>query len=727
MNIKHTNNKLVGITISMLVVGTLVVANVLFTMFTHKHIWSQNDVYDSRIASSFIKANVNAKRGTIYDRNYTVIAQEIKAYTIVAYLDTSIVDEDGKADYVKDTKKTAKKLAKVLDLDKDTLQATLDRAIDANLTQTELGAGTKRLDKETMEKVDALNLPGIHFIDAVNRSYPVTPYSSNLIGFASYDEDEQKIVGKMGLESTLNDVLSGKDGLKAYQRTIYGDILPGTEIIYEQAEDGNNVVLTLDSNLQTTVESAMKETMLLNNAKRAWCIVMECETGNILAWASYPTFDQNTHEEIPNYTDNISEMSYEPGSVMKTFTYATALDTGVFPENTKYRAGQFDYGYDPNTGKINRVDGIETGYPTIRDALGNDYGTLTFEDGFAHSSNVGICELLANYIQYKQFDKYLDKFGFFQTVDAPFISEVTGWKSLDIPMGYLSSGFGQASSITVLQLAQAYTAIFNDGKMVKPHVVSAIVDSTTGQPIETYDTEVVGTPITKETANKMCTMMRHVLDEGMSGERFKIDGVDMIAKTGTGEIYDEETHTYSTDTFTSSIMAAAPYDDPKIMVYWGMISTNYLNYSPIQFQQIMQAALIANNINGNEVATKSEEQEGWETYVMPSFINHTISYAQGKYNSMKVQTVCIGDGSNIISQYPVASSTVNSNDRIFLLTDGENITMPNMIGWTYRDVASFCRLAGLTLQSSGSGIVSAQSIEVGKPIEKNGALAVELS
>lgn len=728
LSVRRSNRQLYRMIQVMSIIGTLVIANVLFTMVTKTHIWSQENVLNSKISSSIVDTEVEAKRGTIYDRNHQVIAQEVDAWTIVAYLDESVVDENGDPDYVKDAEKTAEKLCEVLeDAKESNVEKILEKAMDQGLTQTELGTGTKRLDEETMEKVKDLDLPGIDFIETTNRYYPTTPYSSTMVGFAAYDEDEQKIVGKMGLEQTMNDVLAGEDGHVQYQQTVDGSILPGTTTVYKEAVDGDNVVLTLDSSLQSVVEKAMEETIENNRATSAWAVVMEVETGKILAWASYPTYDQNEHKEIPSYTDAVSSMVYEPGSVMKPFTYATAIDTGTFPYNTMYRAGSFEYGYDAANNKINRVNGVNTGYPTIYDAQGNDYGTLTFEDGLALSSNVGICELLANYMNYDSLGKYLDRFGFFQETGIPYISEQTGTKNIDVPMDYLRTGFGQSSSITVLQLMQAYSAIFNDGVMVRPYVVDSIEGAKTGEVKKQYSTKAKGTPISKETANKVTEMMKHVLDEGMSGERFAIDGVSMAAKTGTGEIYNVEQGKYDTVNYTSSVMAAAPAEDPKIMVYWGMIGPNYEAYSAKQFQDIMRAALIAYGVSSEtKESDKTQEEEKWETYTMPNLVNHSVSYAGSKTENWKCQMVYIGGGSTILRQYPPAGSTISSQDRVFLLTDGNAITMPDMTGWTRKDITAFWELTGIQIQTDGYGVVTSQSVEPETPISTDTAISVTM-
>jgi penicillin-binding protein 2B len=724
----ESNRNLSKIAVAMMLSGTLVVANVLFTMTTHIHFWSGQDVLTNKIASSIVNTTVEAKRGLIYDRNYNVIAQEVSAYTIVAYLDSSVTDEEGNPDYVSSPAKTAKALAAVLDgVDASSIQTILENAIENGQVQTELGSGTKRLDKETMEKVAEADIAGIGFVNATNREYPTSPYSSNLIGFAAYDEDTQTISGKMGLEQTLDEELSGKDGKVQYQQAVDGTILPGTTQVYEEAVSGDNVVLTIDSNLQSIVEQQLQVTMEANNASSAFCLVMEPETGKILAWASYPTFDQNTHLEIPSYIDNISEKNMEVGSVMKPFTYAVAIDTGVYNGSATYRAGTFTYTQD-STGKIVRVaNGTETEFQPISDALGNDFGTISFDQGLWYSSNVGICELLANYINYNDYASYLKAFGFFQSTETPYVNESLGVENISTASDYLSTGFGQASSITLLQLAQAYTAIFNDGVMMMPYVVEQIIDPDTNTVVEEYSPTEVGQPISAETANTVKDLMRGVLQEGASGEKFIIDGIDMVAKTGTGQLYNENTGTYDENVYTSSIMAAAPADDPKIMVYWGMTSANYLNYSADPFKEIMRAALIVNGISGADATTEStEEASTWETYEMPSLQNHSLAYAQDKLAGMSTSTVVLSDGDGVISQYPAAGATVNSNSRIFLLTDGAGITMPDMTGWTRKDVTVFWSLTGIGIQTTGYGKVTSQNIEAGTPIDGNSDIQVTL-
>lgn len=731
MDVRRTNKKLFRMILAMGTAGTLVSANVLFTMGTHRHIWSQEDVLSGKLASSIVDTTVEAKRGQILDRSANVIAQEVKAYTVVAYLDDSVTDDQGDPNYVQDAKKTAKALAAILDgADEKRMASILEKAMKAGQIQTELGAGTKRLTKEVMEKIEQADIPGIGFVETSNRNYPTSPYSSNLVGFAAFDEDGQEIQGKMGLELTMNDYLSGTNGRVKYQQTVDGTVLPGTTQVYEEAVEGNNVYLTIDSNLQSIVETQLQRTMEDNSAQSAWALVMEPETGKILAWGSYPTYNQNTHQEIPSFLDNIADKNMEVGSVMKPFTYAVAIDTGVYNGDTTYRAGTFTYAQDPSTGKITRVpNGTQTDFKPISDALGNDFGEITFDQGLWVSSNVGICELLANYINYNQYVEYLDKFGFFKATEIPFVTEATGVKNVDSAADYLSTGFGQASSISLLQLCQAYTAIFNDGKMMRPYVVESIQDPETGTMLQEFKPECVGEPISAETAHHVTEIMKGVTQEGNSGARLRIDGVDMAVKTGTGELYNEQTGEYDKTNYTSSVMAAIPADDPKIMVYWGMVSSNITGYSAEPFQEIVKAALIANGVSGASnagAAQDGQEEETWDTYEMPSLVNHSLDWMNQELNGKKLNVTVLGDGSSVVNQYPSAGSKINSNSRVLVMTDSAGITMPDMTGWTRKDVTAFWALTGIGVQTSGYGKVQAQNVGPGTPVDGSSDIQVTM-
>lgn len=726
MNPRRSNRTLFFIVIIIGIIGAVIISNVLFTMVTQKHLRSGTNVKEFKDADISNTRTVKANRGTIYDRSNEAIAQDEDTYTIIAYLDSSRKDIGDKEAYVKDLRKTARLLATKLNSDEDTIYEILNSAKKKGLYQTELGSIGKNLNNTVKESIEALGLQGLGFTKSVKRNYPNGVFASHLIGYAQYDENKNTLVGQMGLESTLDKYLAGKDGEEVYQKDVNGLQLPGTLYTKEYAKDGNNVYLTLDRNVQLTLQSSLEKTVTqTGNGQRGWGIVMEVETGKILGYASYPSFNLNDRNSLKDYTDVPANFLYEPGSVMKGITYAAAIDSGSYPYDKSFNSGVFYYGVDGN-GKIYRSSEPVSGYSPIRDALNKDFGIIPFDKGFTVSSNIGICELLTNYMDPEIYHEYVKKFGFLKSVAIPFVSNEAGSMSWQYASDKLSTGFGQGINVNALQMAQAYSAILNDGKMVRPYVVDRIVDANSNKIIKQYNTKIAGTPISKKTSEYMRKLMRTVVEDlGGTGHSYGLSDVEVIAKTGTGEVAGE--HGYDGSLYTSSVMMAAPADNPKVMVYYCFQSSAIINFSRDPMKEVMRAALVAGNVTGNQEDTGGEKTyKDWKEYTMPSLVNHSLSYAQEKLKDTTVSTVVIGNGTSVVKQYPPSGSTIVSNQNIYLLTDGTAITMPDMKGWTKKDVTAFWDLTGISVQMEGSGRVISQDIGVGTTIDKDTKINVKM-
>lgn len=725
MNPRKSNRTLFFTTIIMGVIGAIILSNVLFTMVTSKHFRSNVNVKDFKAADANDTRTVKANRGTIYDRNGEVIAQDEDTYTLVAFLDKSRKGIGETPAYVKDLRKTARLLAPILSANEDDLYNTLKEAKDAGKYQTEFSSG-KNLSNTVKESIDTLDLQGIEFTKSVKRNYPNGTFASHLVGFAKYDEKLETLVGQMGLESTLNKYLSGSDGKEVYQRDVDGNQLPGTLYTKKYAKNGNDVTLTLDRNVQLTLQSSLKKTVE-QSGKVGWGIVMEVETGKILGYASYPSFDLNNRNDLAeNATDYIGGFVYEPGSTLKSITYSAALESGTYPYGQTFYSEVFYYGVDAN-GKIYRSNSQVGGLSPITDALGKNHFTLDFDKGYVLSSNIGICELLTNYMDPEIYREYIDKFGFLKSVAIPFVSNPSGNISWQYASDKLSVGFGQSINVSALQMAQAYTAVLNDGKMVRPFVVERIEDGDSHKIIKQYDTKKVGNPISKKTSEYMRNLMQRVVeDSDGSGHSYQMNDVKVIAKTGTGQVAVGEKG-YNSGIFTNSVMMAAPAEDPKVMVYYCFQSGDVLNYDRNIMKDVMRAALVAANITSSQTNTGEEKTYSeWKEYTMPSIINHTLAYAENKMKDMAIGKVVIGNGSSVVKQYPEGGATVVSNQNVFILTDGAQITMPDMTGWTKKDITAYWELTGIQVQMEGTGAVATQDIPVGQTIDKNTAIKVTM-
>lgn len=720
MNTRRSNRSLVVISIFMGIIGVVIISNVLFTMVTHKHFRTGIDI--SAFKKPENSAVLKSKRGTIYDRSGEVIASDENTYNLIAILSKTRKGIKNKPAYIQDITKTARLIAPIVGMKEETMEKGLQDAQKKNQYQTEFPA-TKNLSKNQKEKIEALDLPGITFEETVKRDYPTGKFASHLIGYAQYDETTGQMEGKMGLEGALNSYLEGKNGLEVFQADSKGNILPGTKYTKSYAKDGNNVVLTLDHNVQQTLQNSLDTTVnKVYGGRRGWGIVMEVDTGKILGWASSPEFDLNKRD-VKDYLDLPADYLYEPGSVMKGITYSAAIDSGNYPYNKTFKAGKFYYTED-SKGKIHRVAPAPN-LPHIQDADSEDLGSLTFDQGFARSSNIGICELLTNYMQPEIYQDYVKKFGFLKKVDIPYVPNEAGSMSFKYAIDKLSTGFGQAINISALQMVQAYSAILNDGKMMRPYVVDRIEDANSNKIIKQYNPKQVGTPISEKTSEYLKKLMRSVVTDG-TGKAYNMKDVKVIAKTGTGQIANQPGG-YGGSLYTSSVLMAAPADYPKVMVYYAFEGKDYLNYSREPMKEVMRAALVAANIAGDtESSSNKKTTKEWKEYTMPSLLNHTLEYANEKLKGKEINKVIIGNGNSIVKQYPDEKQTIVSNQNIFLLTDGTTLTMPDMKDWTKKDITAFWDMTHIAVEMDGTGKVISQNIKAGKTIDKDTDIKVKM-
>lgn len=722
MNPKRSNRTLAWLLLVIGIIGVIIISNVLFTMITEKHLRTGTNIKDYKDPDITSSNVLKAKRGTIYDRNGEVIAQDEGTYKLILYTSEERKGIGDTPAYVQDDAKTARLLAPILGMEEDDIVKQLQEAKENNLYQVELGDHGKDLSAEVKESIEALELPGIGFEETVKRNYPFGVFASHLIGYAQYDEETDTIVGKMGLEEALDEYLSGTNGLETYQRSADGNMLPGTRYIETYAADGDNVILTLDRNVQQTLQNSLDQSVKnTEGGVRGWGIVMEVETGKILGWASSPTFDLN-ELDVKDYIDLPANFLYEPGSVMKGITYAAAIDSGNYPYEATYDSGTFHFVEDTD-GKIYRTNNKDD--LTIYDALEHDYGIVSFDKGFVLSSNIGICELLTKYMDPAIYREYIDKFGFLKSVNSPFIANQAGSIAFDYASEKLSTGFGQAININALQMVQAYSAIFNDGTMVLPYVVDRI-ENANGKVTKQYETTVVGQPISEETSQYMQKLMKRVVyDSDGTASPYKMSDVQIIAKTGTGQVAGK--NGYEDNLYTNSVIMAAPADDPKVMVYYAFQASDILQYDREPMKEVMRSALVAMNITSDEETSNEETAyKDFKQSTMPTLTNHSLSYAQEKLEDTSTNEVIIGNGSSVIKQYPNPGETIISNQNVFLLTDGTNITMPNMQNWTKKDITAFWEMTHIEVEMSGTGKVTTQNIKTGKSINKDTVIKVTM-
>ncbi|MBR0137151.1 MAG: hypothetical protein IJM15_01955, partial [Erysipelotrichaceae bacterium] len=335
--------------------GAFLIFNVILLSTTGRHFLSGTYIYDGQ--KDITTRTLVARRGNIYDSRGSVLAQDVKVYDIIIRITKRDIEND--TDYVSDFEGTAKALSEILGCKPaDILKYILLDDRD----EVEIGDVGRNLSQQTYEEICALELPGISFTSHLQRYYPYSNYACHFIGFASYMRDEGRIRGIMGIENSLDEYLDGTDGHYTYYRSSGGTPLLGGDIEYVNAIDGNDIYLTLNATIQSSVEATLTKIMNMTKTKvdKAWGIVMDPQTGKILGYGSYPNFDQNTRDNIVDYNDYCSTLPYEPGSVMKSFIYAACIDTGNFDAEEKFNANPFPVGNDSNGDVIRAGSGTKT-------------------------------------------------------------------------------------------------------------------------------------------------------------------------------------------------------------------------------------------------------------------------------------------------------------------------------------------------------------------------------
>lgn len=727
MKRSERNKTLKSIRIITLATMVLIASDVFFVSVRKVHVHSGTDLSAYADSANTVTETIRALRGNIYDSNGNIIAQDNKTYNIICVLDENRPSVEGEVAYVKDKEYTAEKLAEALGMDYETVLGFLNQ----DVYQTELGNAGRNLSQSKKEEIEALKLPGIEFEDSVERIYPNGTFASNLIGYAQADENGN-ITGKMGLELYLDSYLEGTNGSTTYQVDKDGYVLPGMKEETTDETNGNDVYLTINQSIQTQLESSMSLTNERFSAEAVWGAVMEVDTGKILAWGQSPSFNPNDLD-ITEYTNYGSQYQYEPGSTLKTFTWVAAINEGLYNGSTIVDGYQYCYTSDTSNNPYRTTE--DNSFGCIYNSHHRDYSPLDLDTGFKMSANTAAVAIETEMITPETYLNYLKAFGFFKEVNTDGIPEVTGTLNFTWPGDKLNLSFGQSSSVTMLQMLQAYSAIMGDGNMVKPYVVESIRDSyDSSKVIYQAETEVTGTPITAESAEKMRELMYLVVNDEGTGKGYQIPECKLIAKTGTAEV--AINGEISEDTTIVSLMAGMPADDPQVIVYYcfrAPVNDNaaYEEYYTEPIVNLLRKVAVTLGLNSSTDTTNDSTNtttgEKIVTTDMPSLVNHSVDYAQTKLLETNANVIVLGEGSTVIDQYPSSTSSVSTGQRVFLLTDTNSFTMPDLTGWTRKDVAALWSVTGFSFELSGNGIVTSQSVPAGTVVTKGTNIQVVFS
>ena len=704
------NRKIVGKYISLLAVVLFAVFLVNFAVIIGSGSKFGTDLVKEARKVHQITRTVPAKRGTIYDRNGVPIAEDATSYNVYAVIDKKYKSATGKILYVEDAQfnKVAEVFHKYLDMDEAYVKEQLSQP---NLTQVSFGAKGNGITYANMMAIkkdlkDA-SVEGIDFTTSPNRSYPNGQFASSFIGLAQLHENEdgsKSLLGTSGMESSLNSILAGKDGIITYEKDRLGNIVPGTEQVSQQTVDGKDVYTTISSTLQSFMETQMNAFQEKVKGKYMTATLVSAKTGEILATTQRPTFDADTKEGLTKdfvWRDILYQSNYEPGSTMKVMTLAAAIDNNTFPGGEVFNSSEL---------KVADV--------TIRDWDVNEGLTggrmMTFSQGFALSSNVGMT-LLEQKMGDATWLDYLNRFKFGVPTRFGLTDEYAGQLPADNIVNIAQSSFGQGISVTQTQMLRAFTAIANDGIMLEPKFISAIYDSN-NQSVRKSQKEVVGNPVSKDAASLTRTHMVLVGTDPVYGTMHNhstgkptvtVPGQNVALKSGTAQIADEKNGGYliGSTNYIFSAVSMNPAENPDFILYVTVQQPEH--YSGIQLGEfanpiLERAVAMKDSLNLQSTAKALDQISSQTSYAMPSIKDISPGDLAEELRRNIVQPIVVGTGTKIKNASIEEGKNLAPNQQVLLLSDKAE-EVPDMYGWTKATAEAFSKWLNIELEFEGSG------------------------
>lgn len=580
---------------------------------------------------------LEAPRGKILDRNGKVLADNRNVYTVYV-----------RPRAVKDFGAVSETLSRELNLDREKLYSKLTGTKVSEITVM------RAVEEDVAESIRSEELDGVYFTVDSTRNYPGGKSLEQVLGFTNIDN-----VGQNGLEGYYDKYLSGVDGMSLTATDMQGIQLPGSGTKYVPAIPGCDITLSVDADIQSFAENAVQGAQTEWNSKSASMIVMDVNSGGILAMASTPSYDNN--DPPRDDIDLLNALSknkmivdvYEPGSTFKIFTTAIALENGAAKESDRF--------YCPG---YRVVDGQR-----IKCWRSIGHGSQDLADGVKNSCNCVFMDL-AQRLGTEKLYEGLEKFGFGNKTNVDFFGESKGIlmnKNAVKTVDLARIGFGQAVAVTPLQLITGVCAAVNGGTLYEPHFVRSI-DSCDGYNVFTHDGKAVRRVISEETSAQMRMLLERVVSEG-GGKKAAVAGFAVGGKTGTAQKY-ENGH-IAQGKYVSSFVGFAPVNDPKYAVL--MIVDEPSGYA---YYGSLVAAPYAGKVFGDLFAYdggRPEDSGETEKIPMPDLMGMSLSEALKKLKELELQYEITGNTDKIIGTMPMPTTMIPKGDVILIRTEENEI------------------------------------------------------
>lgn len=734
----------------MLVLGILAFVVLFFKLYDLQiiqHKQMQTRALDQQTSQTV----VSAFRGTIYDRNGSQLAVSVSAEDVVMSpfhmkkqrdeeaerlekirLENAQLAEGEKKKSVDtivlwDYDSLAAKLADILDLSQDDIRERM------NNTNSQYELLAKKVDEDTADQIrqliNDLNIEGLDLVATSRRVYPYGSLASHILGFVGAEN-----TGLYGLESRYDQYLQGQSGLVVSAKDVKGNPLPYEYEQYFAAQSGQDVVLTLDANVQYYLEKYVGEMADKYGAENgATGIVMDVKTGGILGMVSYPTYDLNNAFTVQNdqfkkdLTDTSDQLlkqwrnkalndTYEPGSTFKILTMSAAMEEGLINMNTTYTC----------------TGGIHVSDATIH--CTGTHGTQTLKEAAAHSCNPAFITFglqLGN----EKFYEYMNDFGLMSGTGIDLDGEATGvfaspesFTQLDLAC----YAFGQNFNVTPIALIAAQAACVNGGYLHTPYLVEQIVDSD-GSITYQHDTTPVRQVVSEETSAHVRECLEYVVSDG-TGRNGQVKGYRVGGKTGTAD-------KGQTGDLVVSFVSFAPADDPQVIILVTMDTPSRSAGTSVSGGSMVapvNSKIMADILPylGIEPTYSAEELLGADTTV-PYVIGSSVEDAKSRVESRGFTCKVVGTGNTITDQTPAGGAVIPGKSTVILYAGAEKpntmFTVPQLVGKTAAEanVAAtnaglLVRFSGATQTTSGNIRVLSQSLEAGQQVPAGTVITVQL-
>ena len=584
---------------------------------------------------------IEANRGKIYDRNGVVLADNVTTTSLVLI-----------PNQIEDKEKTAELIAPILGISYEDMYAHVSKKTSIERVHPE----GRRLDYETADKISDLELPGVYLLKESKRYYPYGEMLAHTLGFVGIDNQ-----GLSGLELMYDEYLTGSYGAIKYFSDAKGNKLELSEI-YEQPQDGIDIYLTIDYNIQIALERELDNAISKYNPDQALGIVMDPKTGEVLAIASRPSFDPSNYEDYSTETINRNLpiwMTYEPGSTFKIITLATALEENLVDLEKEHF-------YDGGA--------VTVGGATIHCWKHGGHGDQTFLQVVENSCNPGFVDLGLRIGKETLFN-YIDNFGFGEVTGIDLNGEASGIifdidKIGDLELA--TTSFGQGVSVTPIQQVTAVSAAINGGTLYTPYIVKSLNEPETNSIIVNNEPKVVRKVISENTSAKVRYALESVVANG-TGRNAYIANYRVGGKTGTAQKVQDGK--YLVGNYITSFMGFLPADDPEVVVYVAIDNAKGVT----QYGGTIAAPIAKNVLNAAISALEIEERYDGMTkeynygdkryYTLPNVVGMDTKEAVTNLKPFKVEFS--GSGSKVIYQSPSADSYMQEGEVVRLMLGGD--------------------------------------------------------